>query len=188
MTNPKHTDTSRMTEAEALDMAAKAAGWLDWDDARQLAECGEIEIIRAHAKTIVAMAELMTTCEEATTRMELMYLQHRKVVDENAALKAENEALKALRDDDGELLTIAWMDGAHSAKKAQREHIAALKAENERLREALETIVNNCGQCGGYGTYPEEEIITGKVLWSDCSSPQCQEARAALKEIDNGDR
>lgn len=58
----------------------------------------------------------------------------------------------------------------------------------ERLREVLETIVNNCGQCGGYGTYPEEEITTGKVLWSDCSSPQCQEARAALKEIDNGDR
>ena len=55
-----------MTEAEALDMAAKAAGWLHWDDARQLAERGEIEIIRAHAKTLM----------------------------ENAALKAENERLR----------------------------------------------------------------------------------------------
>lgn len=59
-----------MTEAEALDLAAKAAGWLHWDDARQLAERGEIEIIRAHAATLM----------------------------ENAALKAENEALKALRE------------------------------------------------------------------------------------------
>lgn len=81
-----------MTEAEALDMAAKAAGWRDWKEAHE--RTWELDGMRAHAKTIVAMAELMTACEEATTRMELMYLQHRKVVDENAALKAENERLR----------------------------------------------------------------------------------------------
>lgn len=54
------------------------------------------------------------------------------------------------------------------------------QVEIERLREALTEIVDNCGQCGGYGTYPEEETVTGKVLWSDCSSPQCRSARAAL--------
>lgn len=60
-------------------------------------------------------------------------------------------------------------------------HIEKLEADNARLWEALESIVNNCGQCGGYGTYPEEEIVTGKVLWWDCSSPQCKAARAALQ-------
>ena len=59
--------------------------------------------------------------------------------------------------------------------------IEKLEADNARLREALESIVNSCGQCGGYGTYPEEETVTGKVLWWDCSSPQCKAARAALE-------
>ena len=35
------------------------------------------------------------------------------------------------------------------------DHIEKLEADNARLREALESIVNSCGQCGGYGTYPE---------------------------------
>lgn len=65
--------------------------------------------------------------------------------------------------------------------KALSERIEKLEAENARLREALESIVNSCGQCGGYGTYPEEETVTGKVLWWDCSSPQCKAARAALE-------
>lgn len=83
-----------MTEAEALDLAAKAAGWRDWKEAHE--RTWELDGMRAHAKTIVAMAELMTTCEEATTRMELMYLEHQKVVGENAALKAEIERLTAI--------------------------------------------------------------------------------------------
>ena len=66
--------------------------------------------------------------------------------------------------------------------KGREDIIEKLEADNARLREALESIVNNCGQCGGYGTYPEEETVTGKVLWWDCSSPQCQSARAALQE------
>lgn len=52
-----------MTEAEALDEAAKAAGWLHWDDARQLAERGEIEAIRAHAATIMENAALKAEIE-----------------------------------------------------------------------------------------------------------------------------
>ena len=96
-----------MTEAEALDEAAKAAGWRDWKEAHE--RTWELDGMRAHAKTIM----------------------------ENAALKAENEALKALRDDDGELLTIAWMDGAHRSNTAHREEVSALKAEVERLRAAL---------------------------------------------------
>ena len=55
-----------VTEAEALDLAAKAAEWQDWDGALDNAERGEIESIRAHAKTLM----------------------------ENAALKAENERLR----------------------------------------------------------------------------------------------
>lgn len=117
-----------MTEAEALDIAAKAAGWGRWGAALSRANRGVIEAIRAHAKTI----------------------------KENAALKAEVEALKALRDDDGELLTIAWMDGAHRSNKAHREQVAALKAENERLREALGEIADvgddvDCPDCKASG-------------------------------------
>ena len=66
MTNPKHTDTSRMTEAEALDEAAKAAGWRDWREAHE--RTWELDGMRAHAATIM----------------------------ENAALKAENERLRDL--------------------------------------------------------------------------------------------
>lgn len=83
-----------MTEAEALDMAARAAGWEDWYEISREDLPATHQGIRAHAATIMELAELMTTCEEATTRMELMYLQHQKVVDENAALKAENERLR----------------------------------------------------------------------------------------------
>ena len=36
--------------------------------------------------------------------------------------------------DNGELLTIAWMDGSHSSNTAHRARIAELEAEVERLR------------------------------------------------------
>lgn len=55
-----------------------------------------------------------------------------------AALEDENAALKAIQADEGEMLTIAWMDGAHRSKQTYRERIAALEGEVERLREALE--------------------------------------------------
>ena len=60
-----------MTEAEALDEAAKAAGWSDYNIA--IYNDGDVESIRAHAATIM----------------------------ENAALKAESERLRealALKD------------------------------------------------------------------------------------------
>lgn len=57
-------------------------------------------------------------------------------------LEVENEALKAVRDDDGELLTIAWLDGSHRSTKAHRERIRELEAENERLRNAMVVMDN----------------------------------------------
>lgn len=63
-----------MTEAEALDMAARAAGWLDgWGgkDAGPFAHLFGSDSIRAHAATIM----------------------------ENAALKAENERLREALED-----------------------------------------------------------------------------------------
>lgn len=63
-----------MTEAEALDEAAKAAGWGSWEYVKNHCDHSERPGIRAHAKTIM----------------------------ENAALKAEverlREALRVLRD------------------------------------------------------------------------------------------
>ena len=53
-----------MTEAEALDEAAKAAGWRDWREAHE--RTWELDGMRAHAATIM----------------------------ENAALRAENERLR----------------------------------------------------------------------------------------------
>lgn len=57
-----------MTEAEALDEAAKAAGWADWDEISREDLPATHQGIRAHATTIM----------------------------ENAALKAENERLTAI--------------------------------------------------------------------------------------------
>ena len=104
------------------------------------------------------------------------------------ALEAENAALKAIQADEGEMLTIAWMDGAHRAKQNHRERITALEAENARLREALvaereenlwsayatgdvcgdqwthlfmsdgEWLVRECGFDPKQGYYPAEEI------------------------------
>lgn len=67
-----------------------------------------------------------------------------------------------------------------AARAAQAAELAKYKAMAEALAGALGDIRDGCGQCGGYGTYPEEETVTGKVLWWDCSSPQCHHARAAL--------
>ena len=55
-----------MTEQEALDEAAKAAGWGSWEYVKNHCDHSERPGIRAHAKTIM----------------------------ENAALKAENERLR----------------------------------------------------------------------------------------------
>lgn len=68
------------------------------------------------------------------------------IAREFEALEAENSALKAIQADEGEMLTIAWMDGAHRAKQSHRERITALEAENARLREALEEIMGLPGE------------------------------------------
>lgn len=148
-----------MTEAEALDEAAKAAGWRDWKTLQLIARPDKQDDIRRHAKTIM----------------------------ENAALKAENERIKALRDDDGELLTIAWMDGAHRSNKAHREKVAALKAENERLREALRIYAGpmEWTQEGGWGVFPVwADGYPGGVYVDDNTLDYGDAARAALKEIE----
>lgn len=62
------------------------------------------------------------------------------------------------------------------AAKALRD----LKASADALAGVLERINNECGQCGGYGTYPAEETVTGKILWWDCSDPACAIATQAL--------
>ena len=60
------------------------------------------------------------------------------IAREFEALEAENAALKAIQADEGEMLTIAWMDGAHRARQNHRERITALEAEVKRLRELVE--------------------------------------------------
>ena len=99
-----------MTESEALDMAARAAGWPNgWGEASRFAPNNLFNAIRAHAKTIM-----------------------------------EN---------------------------------AALKAENERLREALERIADRPGEGVEYFPGHGDEVI------SEARNMELI-ARAALKEIE----
>jgi len=62
----------------------------------------------------------------------------------------------------------------------QIERLETLTAENERLREALSAYTEYCNICHGRGAIIEEDIVTGKELWTDCRG--CAEARAALKQ------
>lgn len=57
--------------------------------------------------------------------------------DEIAAIAAVYAPLVESLSDNGELLTIAWMDGSHSSNTAHRARIAELEAEVERLRDGL---------------------------------------------------
>lgn len=81
---------------------------------------------------------------------EAMLLMQERI----AELEAENAQLKAMQVDDGELLTIAYMDGSHRSTKAHRAKIAELEAEVARLRK----------QCG-----PEWFYLAG-----DMSSDRCR--------------
>ena len=54
-----------------------------------------------------------------------------------AAIAAVYAPLFEELSDNGELLTIAWMDGSHSSNTAHRARIAELEADAERVREAL---------------------------------------------------
>lgn len=53
--------------------------------------------------------------------------------DRLTELEAENTALKAAMSDEGELLTIAWMDGSHRSTKAHRARLTAMKAAGDAL-------------------------------------------------------
>jgi len=54
-----------------------------------------------------------------------------------AAIAAVYAPLVDALSNDGELLTIAWMDGSHRSTTVHRARIAELEAEVARLREAL---------------------------------------------------
>ena len=151
-----------MTEAEALDMAAKAAGWEDYNIA--LYNDGDVESIRAHAATIMENAEnarllSMSAEREINLRGELLRLQRK-----NAALNAENERLRQA--------VQVRMDAKHrEAAEAKLWFTKAQewKAEIERLREALEL-----ADAALRGANMNMNVVERKV-------------RAALKEIE-GDK
>lgn len=193
-----------MTEAEALDMAAKAAGWEDWEALQLIGRPDTRDHIRAHAATIMELAELMTTCEEATTRMELMYLQHQKVVDENAALKAENERLreeisllKSLPDDIAETVIklgpVEWGQtdpkdaNGHGESVKNSVELTAAHFQQEGLQPmnglylvGEETVVCHTGTSPNSAQVARALTGAWNLMWDH--------ARAALKEIDNEDR
>ena len=52
-------------------------------------------------------------------------------------LEAEVAALNEALGEDGELLTIAWMDGMHRSNKAHRERVKELEAENDTLKSLV---------------------------------------------------
>ena len=64
-----------------------------------------------------------------------------------ADLRAAMNELNACKDalaQDGELLTIAYMDGSHRSTKAHRSRIAALEAENAAMRRIIHHYVDPC--------------------------------------------
>lgn len=120
-----------MTEAEALDEAAKAAGWPNgWGEASRFAPNNLFNAIRAHAKTIMENAEnarllSMSAEREINLRGELLRLQRK-----NAALNAENERLRQA--------VQVRMDAKHreaAEAKLWFTKAQAWKAEIERLRD-----------------------------------------------------
>lgn len=147
-----------MTEQEALDMAARAAGWGDYNIA--LYNDGDVESIVAHAVTLRELAKLTASSKDATAAMQAALVSLEKRADYIAALKAENERL---RRDKARLLGFAqaiqtWRSDADSYDKEwdnpQRNY-----CEDVELMEA------------------EADLVIRQV-----------EARTALERIDHGDR
>ncbi len=102
-----------------------------------------------------------------------------------AALEDENAALKAIQADDGELLTIAWMDGSHSSNTAHRARIAELEAEVERLRRNVRGWVEWHRRCDA----DDDCTYLNDNAWCDAealaSTGMGLLARAALKDTRN---
>lgn len=61
-----------------------------------------------------------------------------EAADHIAQLEAENASLKALQADNGELLTIAYLDGSHQSTQAHRAKIAQLEADLAAAENARE--------------------------------------------------
>lgn len=97
-----------------------------------------------------------------------------------AALEDENAALKAIQADEGEMLTIAWMDGAHRSKQTYRERIAALEGEVERLRSFIKSIDE---EWIAFDAADADEWNDG---YEDALGDMAKRARAALKGTENG--
>ena len=154
-----------MTEQEALDEAAKAAGWEDWETLQLIGRPDTRDHIRAHAAIIMENAEnarllSMSAKREINLRGELLRLQRK-----NAALNAENERLRQA--------VQVRMDAKHreaAEAKLWFTKAQAWKTENERLREALEL-----ADAALRGANMNMNVVERKV-------------RAALKEIGHGDR
>lgn len=82
-----------------------------------------------------------------TAAREAMLLMQERITE----LEAENAQLKAMQADDGELLTIAYMDGSHRSTKAHRAKMAQQDAVIAGLVEALEPFAKagRIKLCGG---------------------------------------
>lgn len=70
-----------------------------------------------------------------------------EAADRLTELEAENTALKAAMSDEGELLTIAWMDGSHRSTKAHRARLTAMKAAGDGLAKLLTRQGQHSGPC-----------------------------------------
>ena len=90
-----------------------------------------------------------------------------------AAIAAVYAPLVEALSDNGELLTIAWMDGSHRSNTAHRARIAELEAEVERLREALGWYAKQFCELG------TSHECCGRMTADDCSG--CL-ARAILEK------
>lgn len=96
-----------------------------------------------------------------------------------------DDLVQRLRDDES-YYRIQEKHWCIDAEELERQRLAAadrievLRAENERLREALKDALSHCYNCSGDPHYIEEDEATGDHLWTDC--PVCRSARAALGE------
>jgi ribonuclease I len=97
-----------------------------------------------------------------------------------AAIAAVYAPLVESLSNDGELLTIAWMDGSHSSNTAHRARIAELEAEVERLREVLEEIMGLPGEINPIN-YDHDDVC--ELNRQFCYGYAI--ARAALKDTRN---
>ena len=89
-----------MSEAEALDEAAEAAGWGSWGGALRSANRGVIEAIRAHAKTIMENAALKAEIERLRGyAVHLPYCQSCISLHENPRLCGLTALIKEIEGD-----------------------------------------------------------------------------------------